>query len=61
MSFYLLYMNKIIEFFIRGILSLIWLIAAIVTSVVLSPFLIVGWISGKVTKSDQGEDQQRMD
>ncbi|MCF2444778.1 hypothetical protein L0657_12490 [Dyadobacter sp. CY345] len=52
-------MNKILEFFIRGIISLIWLVATIVTSVILSPFLLAGWLSQFITKEEKdksGED-----
>ncbi len=51
-------MNKIIEIFIRGIISLIWLVATIVTSLILSPFLLAGWLSRIVTKDEKGKSSE---
>ncbi|SEI58442.1 hypothetical protein SAMN04487995_1489 [Dyadobacter koreensis] len=54
-------MNKVIEFLIKGIIALIWLGATVITSILLSPFLLVGWLSGVVLKQEQKKDNIQED
>jgi len=54
-------MNKIVELLIRGIISLIWLVATVLTSIILSPFLLAGWISGKVAKDERDQHKPRLE
>ncbi|WP_254411499.1 hypothetical protein [Dyadobacter diqingensis] len=50
-------MNKIVEILIKGIVTVIWFIATVVTSVILSPFIFIGWISNLLTKPGKDDDQ----
>jgi hypothetical protein len=52
-------MNKIVEILIKGIVGIIWFIATVITSVILSPFILIGWLSKILTKS--GKEDDRLD
>jgi len=53
-------MNRIVEYLLKGIVAAIWFVAAVVTSILLSPFIFAGWISGILTKSG-GDDKDKLE
>jgi len=49
-------MNKVFEILIKGILAVIWFVATVITTIILSPFIFYGWLSGMLTKQKKDND-----
>ncbi|MBE9460843.1 hypothetical protein ACFP1I_20105 [Dyadobacter subterraneus] len=51
-------MSRFFIILIKGIVVIIWFLATVITSILLSPFVLASWISGKLDKK-QSEDKEK--
>ncbi|WP_159468074.1 hypothetical protein [Dyadobacter sp. 3J3] len=51
-------MSKFFIIFIKGIVGLIWFVATVVTTVLLSPFMLFSWISSFLNKKERDNDEK---